>query len=216
MEPIGYMSTMNREVRAAESETRRAPAAEKLLGAANDLFYRRGIRAVGVDEVVKAAGVAKISLYRAYSSKDDLIVGYLRERDAAFWRVWDQAIGSASGPREQLRAALALLRDGIAEPEYRGCPFANFASEFPEREHAGRRVVETSKRELRRRLADICRAVGVRDPDGLADGLFLLIEGAFAASQTTVLGDGFASDALGWAADTLLESQICLVQADDH
>lgn len=160
-------------------------------------------------------GVAKISLYRAYPSKDDLIVGYLRERDAAFWRVWDQAVASASEPREQLRAALAVLRDGIAEPEYRGCPFANFASEFPEREHAGRQIVETSNRELRRRLAEICRAIGVRNPDALADGLFLLIEGAFAASQTTMPGDGFASDALVWVADTLLQSQLPIVQIDE-
>lgn len=204
---------MGVEDRTAEAGTTRGTAAERLLRTANDLFYRYGIRAVGVDQIVKAAGVAKISLYRAFPSKDDLVVGYLRERDATFWRAWDEAVANADEPFEQLRAALVLLRDAIGDPTYRGCPFANFASEFPEREHAGRQVVETSKRELRRRLADICRAIAVSDPEALSNGLFLLVEGAFAASQTAASGDIFAADALIWTADALLKSQTPPVQA---
>ena len=207
MVQIGYMSIMSNGDKAAAPDAKRGTAAGKLLHAADDLFYRRGIRAVGVDQIVKAADVAKVSLYRAYPSKDDLIVGYLRGRDAAFWRAWDEAVASTNDPRERLHAVIALLRGAIDDPDYRGCPFANFAAEFPEREHQGRRVVEASKQQLRRRLADICRATEVRDPDRLAGGLFLMIEGAFAASQTAAPGDGFTGDALVWAAEAMLDSQ---------
>jgi AcrR family transcriptional regulator len=66
-------------------------ARDKVFAAAADLFYRKGIHAVGVDEIVKEAGVAKISLYRSFASKDDLVVAYLRDRGEVFLRQWDEA-----------------------------------------------------------------------------------------------------------------------------
>lgn len=198
------MSTMDEDNLGTGRGRKRGTAGERLLRTADDLFYRRGIRAVGVDQIVKEAGVAKISLYRAYPSKDDLIADYLRDRDAAFWRAWDEAVEDARRPADQLRAAIALLRDAMDDPTYRGCPFANFVAEFPERDHPGRAIVEASKSELRRRLAGLCHDIDAPDPRRLADGLFLLIEGAFAASQTAGSDAMFAGDALGWTVETLL------------
>lgn len=186
---------------------KRTPAVDRLLKAANDLFYKEGIRAVGVDQVVGAAGVAKISLYRAFASKDELIVAYLRQRDEVFWRGWDDAVAGAVDPKDRLRAILALLRSAIIDPDYRGCPLANFTAEFPGRDHAGRGVVNESRRELRTRLADICGQMNVREPGRLANGIGLLVEGAFSASQTTHDGSRSVCDTLEWSVEALLASQ---------
>ena len=206
--PICYTSSMNDEkVHPAGGKAKLAPAGERLLNAAVDLFYQHGIRAVGVDQVVNVAQVAKISLYRSFPSKDALIVAYLKDRNAAFWRDWDEAVVGVGDPEDRLRAVIVLLSKAIADPMYRGCPFAKFASEFPESEHAGRQVVEASRLELRSRLTDICLAMDVNDPKRLADALLLLLEGAFAASQTLKAGGQFAGEALGWAVDALVLSQ---------
>src|SRR6476620_9042432 len=93
------------------SSPERAPrAADRIRASALDLFYREGIRAVGVDEIVARAGVTKPSLYRSFSSKDELAASYLRDFEAGFWRRFDAACAAHPGdPRAQLRAYLAPL-----------------------------------------------------------------------------------------------------------
>ncbi len=161
------------------------PARERVLAVAADLFYRKGIRAVGVEEIVNEAGVAKISLYRSFRSKDDLIVAYLEQRNVEFWRQWDERFSPfADDPRALLNAIMDLLARRTTQTGYRGCPFINYANEFPDPSHPGHRVVEANKREWRRRLAAIAEALGAKKPKLLADGLLLLVEGAYAVSQT--------------------------------
>lgn len=186
---------------------RRGKVREQLLAAAGDLFYQQGIRAVGVDEVVKQAGVAKVSLYRAFPSKDDLIVAYLEERDAEFWMRWDSVVEGAPDAAAALDGVVALLADAIDRPDYRGCPFANFTSEFPERDHAGRLVVERSKRELRSRLSALTAQRSDVSPEGLADALLLLAEGAFSLSQTAQNGRELASRSLRLGARALMKAR---------
>src|SRR5579871_484031 len=128
-------------------EARRGPgrklAGGKVFDAAADLFYREGIHAVGVDTIAKTAGVAKISLYRAYPSKDDLVVAYLKHRQAEFWRQWDDAFDKRKGePRAQLQAIMAHLAQRTTQRGYRGCPFINFSAEFPDPAHPGRQVAK--------------------------------------------------------------------------
>ena len=152
---------------------------------AADLFYREGIHAVGVDAIVKKAGVAKISLYRRYASKDDLIVAYLEERAAGFWRQWDEICAPwREDPRAELRVIVDHIAHRTTRPGYRGCPFINYCAEFPDASHPGRRVAENTKREMRRRLLDIAKRLDALSPGQLADGLLLLIEGAYAISLT--------------------------------
>ncbi len=161
------------------------PARERVLAVAADLFYRKGIRAVGVEEIVNEAGVAKISLYRSFRSKDDLIVAYLEQRNVEFWRQWDERFSPfADDPRALLNAIMDLLARRTTQTGYRGCPFINYANEFPDPSHPGHRVVEANKREWRRRLTAIAEALGAKKPKLLADGLLLLVEGAYAVSQT--------------------------------
>lgn len=167
-----------------------APAAKPLLAAdrirktAREMFYRDGIRAVGVDAIVNQAGVTKPSLYRSFSSKDELAATYLRDYDAEFWARFDAACAAHPGdPRAQLLDYLTGLSQRAVLTGYRGCGLTNAAVEYPETDHPARAVAEEHKRELRRRLNDMTAGMGVQEPQALADGLLLLIEGAFVSSQ---------------------------------
>jgi AcrR family transcriptional regulator len=164
---------------------RKKPARERVLAVAADLFYRKGIRAVGVEEIVNEAGVAKISLYRGFKSKDDLIVAYLERRNVEFWQQWDKRFSPFAGdPRAMLNAITDFLARRTTQAGYRGCPFINYANEFADPSHPGHRVVESNRREWRRRLTAIAEALGASKPKLLADGLLLLVEGAYTVSQT--------------------------------
>jgi AcrR family transcriptional regulator len=160
-------------------------ARDKVFAVAADLFYREGVRAVGVERIVQQAGVAKISLYRSFPSKDDLIFAYLEHRNADFWQQWDADFARHDGdPHAQLDAIMTYLANRTTRPGYRGCPFINFCAEFPDAAHPGRKVAEAAKREMRRRFVRIAEALGAAQPQTLADGLLLLAEGAYAISQT--------------------------------
>ena len=164
---------------------RERPAREKLLAVASDLFYRRGIRSVGIDEIIAAADVAKMSLYRSFPSKDELVAAYLRELDRDYWRRWDVTIARHPGsPRDQLEELFRTLERWTTRPDWRGCPFTNAATEFPEPDHPARRVAEANKRELRQRLRKLARAAGAANATALADQLMLLFEGAYSSAQT--------------------------------
>lgn len=183
-------------------------ARDKVFEVAADLFYRKGVRAVGVEEIVKAAGVAKISLYRSFASKDELIVAYLEERHTAFLSQWDEAFDRyRDDPRAQLRAIMTYLAERTTRGSYRGCPFINFCAEFPDPAHSGRQVARATKQALRERFERIARALAVPRPQRLADGLLLLVEGAYAISQTFGGGEESPGHALVWAADALVEAQ---------
>jgi AcrR family transcriptional regulator len=167
------------------------------------MFYRRGIRAVGVESIVAAAGATKMSLYRSFPSKDDLVVAYLRERDAQYWQWWDGIMDRHAGdPRAQLRALFGSIAKRTSGPEYRGCPFTNAATEFPEPDHPGRGVAAENKRELRARLRGLAAAAGARDAAALGDQLFVLIEGAYASGQ--IMGIDGPSSSIVAAAEALI------------
>jgi len=182
-------------------------ARERLLRAAGELFYRQGIRSVGVDQIVAAADVAKMSLYRSFPSKDELAAAYLAAVDERYWRWWDEAVGRYPGePRRQLKALFRGLADRTTRPDWRGCPFSNAATEFPESDHPARKVAEANKRELRRRLAELARAAGARRPAQLADQLVLLFEGAYTSAQT--FGPAGPAAAVANAADALIAAHL--------
>src|SRR6516165_9161625 len=112
---------------------------DKILATASDLFYKQGIRAVGVDLVVEQAGVAKTSLYRHFRTKDDLVVAFLQRMDEEFWKTWDEV--SQQHPddgRAELKAQLEWIGERVNQPDYRGCPQLNIAAEYPELGHPAR------------------------------------------------------------------------------
>lgn len=183
----------------------RKSARRRILDAALELFYREGIRAVGVDAVIARAGVAKMSLYRAFPSKDDLIVAFLEEVSRQYWNWWDEVTARHDQPRAQLGAIFGGLARHTTGPRFRGCPFTNTAIEFPDPGHPGRAVVLAHRRELRHRLGRLCRAMGARDAGLLADQLLLLMEGAY--SSGTVMAGESPCAAVATAADVLITAQ---------
>ncbi len=190
----------------AEHRQRPARARDRVLDTACELFYRKGIRAVGVEEIVSTADVSKISLYRSFPSKDELVAAYLEARNVWYWRWWDEVVNRhPDDPKAQLRALFRSLLRKVTSEGYRGCPFTNSATEFPDPGHPGRRIAEANKRELRARLSALCTELGARDPALLADQLLLLMEGAYAIPQT--LGSAEPAQAVAAAADALIEAQ---------
>ena len=187
--------SMKREGDRHGEEPGQADVRERILETASDLFYRRGVRAVGVDVVVEAAGVAKTSLYRHFRTKDDLIAAFLRREDEDFWACWDRvAARHAQDGEAELEAHLAWIGERVGRPNYRGCPQLNVAAEFPEEDHPARVVARSHKQELRRRLRDIAERLRVDRPDDLGAQLAVVINGAFVSSQ--VLADDDATSIL--------------------
>jgi AcrR family transcriptional regulator len=152
---------------------------ERLLRAADQLFYTRGIRNVGIDEVILAAGVAKASLYTHFRSKDELIAEYVRQRDAR-WRSWfrEAVSARASAPRERLLAVFDVLAEWLASPGFRGCAFQNASIEMADATHPARATAAANKGAVRSYLGELARESGVADPRALADQLSLVAEGA--------------------------------------
>lgn len=155
---------------------------DRILTTASDLFYRRGVHAVGIDLIIERADVAKASLYRHFGTKDDLIAAFLEREDAEFWAAWDAVAAEHDDPAAELTAQLEWIGARVGRPGYRGCPQINVAAEFSDAEHPARLVAATHKRELRDRLTRLAQALGVRDPNELGGQLTILINGAFVSS----------------------------------
>jgi AcrR family transcriptional regulator len=177
-------------------------ARERILATASELFYREGIRAIGVDTVVARSGVSKTSLYRIFESKDALIAAFAVDQDRAFWTWWDRVEAQYA---DNLRALLDALLSGIARrighPGYRGCPFLNLMTEFPDPSHPGRAVACSNKRELERRLAVLLGRIGVGDPERVAAQIALIINGAYVVGAFS--GPGLREDIAAAAAKLL-------------
>jgi AcrR family transcriptional regulator len=155
------------------------PAGHRVLAAASDLFYRRGITAVGVATIAATAGVTKKTLYDCFGSKDALIVAYLSERHATWWAYLEERLAAAESPR-----VLAVYEAYLTHPALdhdRGCAFLNGAAELP-RDHPGFEVIRAHKRAVRDKLAELVRVDHPDLPDqpAVAEHLFLLLEGAVA------------------------------------
>jgi AcrR family transcriptional regulator len=154
-------------------------ARERILATASELFYREGIRAIGVDTIVEQSGVSKTSLYRLFESKNALIAAFATEMDRSFWKWWDRIEEQhADDPRVLLDALLTEIARRIGQSAYRGCPFLNLAAEFPDGQHPGRVAARGNKDELRARLAAIVARLGAGDPNRVASQIALLINGA--------------------------------------
>jgi AcrR family transcriptional regulator len=163
----------------------RIPPRERILAVAAELFYRHGIRAIGVEAIAEAADTNKMTLYRHFASKDELVAECLRQfaREAVQrWQRYEEA--HPGDPRAQIHAWLVDVAGILADKNDRGCALANAAIELPDRTHPARRVVEEFKLGQRKHLAELCRAAGLNDPEMLADELFLLLEGARVTAQS--------------------------------
>jgi AcrR family transcriptional regulator len=181
-------------------------ARERILETAERLFYRDGYRAVGVDRIIAESGVAKMTLYRHFRSKDELIAAYLERANHQLLE-WIEGL---IAPHADPRAALIAVFNGVAKlassPECLGCAFVGAAAEFPEPEHPGHRVALEHKRAVGARLRALAEAAGATDPDELAEELLLVMDGAWSAAR--VFGPGNHGRRAAEAARTLIGAHI--------
>ena len=161
------------------------PPRARILKAARELFYRYGIHTVGVDTIAEAASTNKTTLYRHFASKDELVAECMREYGRELETAWDAIEQAHVGkPKDQLLACLRFLAEFKLDTSERGCALANAAIELPDADHPARRVIEECKSHGRDRIIELCRKAGLRDPELLADELFLLGEGARLSIQS--------------------------------
>jgi len=178
------MSTFPKAALTVDSNERIPPRA-RILAAAGELFYRHGIRAVGVESIAEAAGTNKMTLYRHFDSKDELVAEYLRQEAGkadTFWAALETR--HPGDPLAQVRTWLAAMAAHVADCNERGCALANAAVELPEKNHPARAVIEDFKRRQRGELIRLCDKAGLTEPEMLADEFLLLIEGARVTAQS--------------------------------
>lgn len=165
----------------SEAKASKPRAAQRIQDAAKDLFYRQGIRATGIEEVCRVADATKMSLYRAYPSKDALIAAILRD-DMEEWEAWFRAV-TAEAPTAagKLRALMAAAAVELADPSYRGCPMLLAQAEFPEPAHPTYRLVSDFKARVCRHLVELSGEAGATEPQRLGEMLAMLFDGAWSS-----------------------------------
>ncbi|CAN7688478.1 TetR/AcrR family transcriptional regulator [Rhizobium sp. LjRoot258] len=159
------------------------PPRERIVSTAAELFREHGIRGIGVDAIADAALTNKMTLYRHFGSKDELVCETLRrasEKAEAIWRDLESA--HPGDPKAQLRAWVEARTQSLCG-EHVGCDLANAAIELKGDGHPAYDVIERHKAEQRDRLEALCLAAGAREPNLLADTLTLLLEGARVTRQ---------------------------------
>lgn len=170
------------------SDARHVSARDRIFNAARHMFYEKGIRAVGVESIAAEANATKMTLYRNFSSKDELVAECLRDQSKEAMGWWDEIVAPLEGdPRAQLEALFDAFAVKTCASRARGCPLGNAAIELDEEEHPARQVAVEHKREMHRRLLALTHAAGAKD-DILGDALMLLIDGAYLTRVT--LGEG--------------------------
>jgi AcrR family transcriptional regulator len=179
---------------------------DKLFETAARLFYQHGYRAIGVDTLAAESGIGKMTLYRHYPSKDELILAYLRDSDDNFWNHFETITKDLPSAREKLLSFFRSLQDYVISPACYGCPFNNVATEFPEPGYAGHQVALEHKQKVRTWFMQLAQETGASQPKALADGLFLLMDGAYMAARM------FGSSTDNPAAD-LAEAARCLIDS---
>jgi AcrR family transcriptional regulator len=171
----------------ASNQTGKPSMRARILEAAAELFYAHGIRAVSAEKIIAKVGITKVTFYRHFPTKDELIVAYLERR--AQWE--RDAVGAArQAAGGNVSDVFRMIAEGIGaescSPGFRGCPFINAAAEYAEAEHPVRQVVDAHRRWFKATIEEMLREIGVTDVSRAADELVMLRDGAMVAGY---LGD---------------------------
>lgn len=176
---------------------------ERILDAATELFYANGIRGTSADRIIEKTGLTKVTFYRHFRTKSDLVVAYL-ERQAAAERAALEAARGDADAAASLRGIAALIGESACSPGFRGCPFINAAAEFPDGADPVRIVIDAHRRWTLEHFAAIAADAGVADPEAAAGQLMMLRDGAMV--------NGYLGDA-EQIADTLAVACLAVVGA---
>ena len=156
-----------------------SPAGRRIVAAAEELFYARGITAVGVDLIAERSGVTKRTLYNQFGSKDALVAAYLTERDRRWRSLVDATIESSDDAMSAVTAPFVALRAWTGS-NARGCAFINALAELPDQNHPAHRIAADQKQWLLHRFEELAATAGCAAPCSLAKRLLVLHEGALA------------------------------------
>ena len=175
------LEAMDKTLNGKTSPVRR-PARERLLAAAEELFYQDGVQSVGIDRVIERAGVAKASLYANFKGKDDLVRAYLDARFEARRAAIETKLALQEAPRGKMLAVFNAMTEPLAKRNYRGCAFLRATAEMAA-DASGREVCRNARRWTRELLSGLAKEAGASNPDVLAKQLVLLYDGAAASAQ---------------------------------
>jgi AcrR family transcriptional regulator len=168
----------------AKCEDTPSCARDRIFQAAKNLFYRYGIRGVSVDTIAAEAETTKVTLYRVFASKDDLVAAYL-ERAGNLYRQWfDEAVAAGgSDPASRITAVFDALTEQVQPERCRGCPFLMALTEYPDPDNAAHQEAVATKTWVRRRFGELTAELRTEGADDLADQLALLMEGVYGSAQ---------------------------------
>jgi AcrR family transcriptional regulator len=165
-------------------QTARMPVRERILVAAGDLFHKQGIRGVGVEAIAEAADTNKMTLYRYFDSKDELIAEWVRGMIAHKEAEWtDLSARHRDDPQALLRDWSRRTAEKLKVMEERGSALGNALAELPDPEHPARRVIQEYKAREHKRIVRLCKAAGFQNPDLAANLFWMLLEGAHSCVQ---------------------------------
>jgi len=162
----------------SEGTASKVPMRERIVEAATELFYAQGLRAVSAEKIIARVGITKVTFYRHFPAKDDLIVAYLERR-----ATWERdAIAQARQSADDTPHVFRIIAEAIGAesctPGFRGCPFINAAAEYADPEHPVRRAVDTHRRWFRQTIQELLEEINVQNPARVADQLVMLRDGA--------------------------------------
>jgi AcrR family transcriptional regulator len=179
---------------------------ERVSRAAYELFSREGVRTVGVDAVIARAGTAKMTLYRNFPSKDDLILDFLRRREQLWTRDWLQAESQRRGgtPRDRLLAIFDVFSEWFSRPDFEGCSFLTTMIEVNDREHPVHQAAVGHLANIRGYIESLAADAGIRDADAFARKWHLLMKGSIMAAHE---GDTAAAARARELGELLLKEQ---------
>jgi len=187
----------------------KAPSSEarqRLLETADRLFYREGIRSVGIDKIIAEAGVAKMTLYSHFSSKDELILAVLKHREQFVVDFFQAAIERhVKEGQDQLEAFFAALKDWMQQPEFRGCAFINATIELADFKHPGSEYARSQKERFDEMLRGLIAESLGKNATGLLPAISLLVEGAIVTAQ--IQGHPGAADTARETANKLIAAR---------
>ncbi len=169
---------------AAESGPPGGDARERILDSAYELFSRRGIRAVGIDEVVERAAVAKATLYRHFASKDELVLAFLQRRERRWTYEWVEAEARSRGEtaEEQLLSIFDVFDEWFQKDDFEGCSFINVLLEMADNDHPVGRASVVHLANIRTILRTLAEEAGLREPDAFAHSWHILMKGSIVAA----------------------------------
>jgi AcrR family transcriptional regulator len=176
---------------------------DHLVGTALALFSKHGYHATGIDRILAESGVAKMTLYKHFRSKDELILAALRRRDEEFCR-WLQAEveSRAATPRERMLAVFDVLETWFKDPEFSGCCFIHAAGEYGRKDDPVHVAAAEHKARMLAYVGELARAAGAVNADDMARQLMLLVDGAIVAAH--VSGDAAGARSARTLAEALL------------